>query len=225
MAEMIGDNKNVYQRLLEVQKEARAPRSVDGRFGKARSAEGILEAYKPICNEHGLFLMTSDVIHTEGDRNYILSTATVINVHNPQEQVSANAEAWEGNVVSGLDTSQVSGKTSSYAKKYALQNLFAIDDTKDADVEHTDPEDTPIPVEKRNLSAKEKTEDRAKSFLDGRKIKINASLVEHGYDTVAAKMAFVKSVLGKETIENGSDANEIEEALRIESEESEIQDS
>ena len=49
---------NVFQRLLEVQKEAKAPRSIDGKFGKARSAEQILEAYKPVCNKHGLYLST-----------------------------------------------------------------------------------------------------------------------------------------------------------------------
>ena len=137
---------NVYQRLLTVQKEAHAPRDVQGRFGKARSAEQILEAYKPVCNKHGLFLHTSDVIEQVGDRNYITTTATVVNVDTPTEQVHASASAWENQVSAGLDTSQVSGKTSSYAKKYALQNLFAIDDTKDADQVHEDPVDGKAPA-------------------------------------------------------------------------------
>lgn len=136
----MADTKNVYQRLLDSQKEIVAPREVDGRFGKARSAEKILEAVKPICQKHGLLLFTTDIVSQVGERNYITTTACVVNVENTDEMVIAKAHAWENEVSAGLDTSQVSGKTSSYAKKYALQNLFAIDDTKDADVEHTDPE-------------------------------------------------------------------------------------
>lgn len=135
--------KGIYKRLLEVQKTAKAPREIGGKFGKARSAEQILEAYKPVCNENGLYLFTSDEMLQLGERNYVTSTATVIDVETGDSH-SATASAWE-NVVelskSGsaiLDTSQVTGKTSSYAKKYALQNLFAIDDTKDAD--HDEPE-------------------------------------------------------------------------------------
>lgn len=131
-------DSNVYQRLLNVQKAAHAPREISGKFGKARSAEQILEAYKPICNEQGLYLYTSDEMVQVGDRNYVTATATVVDIAT-KDSHSATASAWEnvveksssGNAI--LDTSQVTGKTSSYAKKYALQNLFAIDDTKDAD--------------------------------------------------------------------------------------------
>jgi len=79
---------NVYQRLLEVQKEAKAPRSIDGKFGKSRSAEQILEAYKPVCNRHGLYLQTTDEIKEVGGRNYIVATAQVINTDEPTEMVS-----------------------------------------------------------------------------------------------------------------------------------------
>jgi hypothetical protein len=193
---------NVYQRLLKVQQEAVAPRNVEGRFGKARSAEKILEAYKPICNKHGLYLMTSDVIHTEGDRNYILATAIVVNVDVPTEQVHSSAEAWEGNVVSGLDTSQVSGKTSSYAKKYALQNLFAIDDTKDADVEHKEPEEK-----------KEDWPSTSERELSRAKVWINKELEKQGYDTAVAKQAFINSTIKKDTISTQKDADEVTAAL------------
>lgn len=135
----MAEAKNIYQRLLEVQKEAVAPREISGKFGKARSAEQILEAYKPVCRKHGLYLFTDDQMIELNGRNYVTATATVINVDNPEEKHSARASAWENEVEKNkygaaiLDTSQVTGKTSSYAKKYALQNLFAIDDTKDAD--------------------------------------------------------------------------------------------
>jgi hypothetical protein len=136
---MSGVTENVYQRLLKVQGELVAPREISGKFGKARSAEQILEAAKPVCRKHKLFLYTSDELRQVGDRNYCVTTARVVNVDNPDETVAATAAAWENQVEMSragsaiLDTSQVSGKTSSYAKKYALQNLFAIDDTKDAD--------------------------------------------------------------------------------------------
>lgn len=130
---------NVYQRLLKVQSLAVAPREISGKFGNARSAEQILAAYRPVCRKHGLYLFTSDRMIELNGRNYVTATATVINTDVPEERHSAEASAWENEVElskSGfaiLDTAQVTGKTSSYAKKYALQNLFAIDDTKDPD--------------------------------------------------------------------------------------------
>jgi ERF superfamily protein len=165
----MGETKlNVYQRLLEVQKELVAPRAINGRFGKARSAEQILEAAKPLCQKHGLYLHTTDDIQQIGLRNYVIAIARVYNVDNPEEVIEASASAWEGDVSNGLDTSQVSGKTSSYAKKYALQNLFAIDDTKDAD----------ISVAKVEGS----TDD--KPATDDQKVKIKALLALEGLTTV-----------------------------------------
>jgi hypothetical protein len=126
----------IIKKLISIQQELKAPRNVDGRFGKARSAEQILEAVKPLCNKQDLYLMTSDEVSEVGGRNYITATAMLLD--DSGGKLSAKASAWENDVSAGLDTSQVSGKTSSYAKKYALQNLFAIDDTKDADQEHDD---------------------------------------------------------------------------------------
>ncbi|HET6924931.1 MAG TPA: ERF family protein [Candidatus Saccharimonadales bacterium] len=124
---------NIYQRLLEVQHEVKAPKQAGGRFGKARSAEQVLAEAKPVCYKHGLYLFTQDAVEYVEGRHYIVGTATVVNVDNPEETHSAKAYAWEGEQDRSLDTAQVSGKTSSYAKKYALQHLLGIDDTKDAD--------------------------------------------------------------------------------------------
>ena len=151
----MSETKNVYQRLLEVQKTARAPRQIGGRFGNARSAEQILEAYKPVCNDNGLYLFTSDEIQLIGDRHYVTATATVVNADNQEEFVAASASAWENEVSGGLDTSQVTGKTSSYAKKYALQNLFAIDDTKDADQDEEPKRAPQKPAAKRATTAEQ----------------------------------------------------------------------
>lgn len=200
---MTDTKKNVYQKLLEVQKEARAPRSIPGRFGNARSAEQILEAYKPICINNGLYLQTSDTIHSIGNRNYVKSTAMVVSVDDPTQFVSACAEAWEGEAVGGLDTSQVSGKTSSYAKKYALQNLFAIDDSKDADFEHNE-EETKDTFEDTNQE-----EDKLAEY----KSNLNEKLELQGYDNKVKKLIFIKQVLGKDRVETLEDADLIDDAL------------
>lgn len=192
---------NVFQRLLEVQKEAKAPRTIDGQFGKARSAEQILEAYKPVCNQHGLYLTTSDEVHLEGERSYIKTTAMVINVDKPDEKFSASAEAWEGQIPQSkygndvIDSSQLTGKTSSYAKKYALQNLFAIDDTKDSDQNAGESEEDILP--------------RAKK-------KINEVLIAQGYVEAKSKQSFISNVLEHNTINNLKEADLVMDALENE---------
>ena len=197
----MSEKLNVYQRLLEVQKEAKAPRSIKGQFGNARSAEQILEAYKPVCNNHGLFLTTTDEVVQVGERNYVKAVATVVNVEDPTEFVSASASAWEGEIPQSkygtdiIDSSQLTGKTSSYAKKYALQNLFAIDDTKDAD--------------------QNPKEDEA-SILKRAKGTINNKLVELNYVTVDAKRAFINKVLEHDTIDNLDEADLVMDALENE---------
>lgn len=204
---------NVFQRLLVVQQTAKAPREISGKFGKGRSAEQILEAYKPVCNDNGLYLNTSDVIVIVGDRNYVTSTAIVTNVDKPEETYSATASAWEGNVPLSnqgneiLDTSQVSGKTSSYAKKYALQNLFAIDDTKDADRD-----DEHVVYNSAKTSSVGTGADG--EVLARAKAKINTELEEHGYKTPLTKSTFILQVLdGKPTIDTLNEADLVMDAL------------
>lgn len=124
---------SIYKRLREAQLELHAPKNEIGRFGKSRSAEAILEAAKPVLDRHGLTLVVSDEIVVIGERPYVKATASVYD--EAGTSVSASAHAWEGEVDRGLDTSQVTGKTSSYARKYALGGLLAIDDTKDADID------------------------------------------------------------------------------------------
>lgn len=122
---------SIYKRLREAQLGLHAPKNETGRFGKSRSAEAILEAAKPVLDKHGLTLVVSDEIVVIGERPYVKATASVYD--EAGASISASAHAWEGEVDRGLDTSQVTGKTSSYARKYALGGLLAIDDTKDAD--------------------------------------------------------------------------------------------
>lgn len=205
--------KNIFQLLLEVQKEAIAPREISGKFGMGRSAEQILEAYKPVCNRHGLYLNTSDQVVQVGGRNYIKATATVVNIDSPEETYSASAVAWEGEIPisnSGndiLDASQVSGKTSSYAKKYALQNLFAIDDTKDADSQdHASHVADAAPRYNNNEAPKS---EKAKAYLDSLKQQIAMTLNTAALSTVGEQKKFISDLLGKETITTIDEAKEI----------------
>lgn len=125
---------NVREKLAAVQKVLKAPKNQYNSFGKYsyRSCEDILEAAKPLCIENGLILTISDDIVAVGERYYIKATAAVTDVKDG-ERVECSGIAREAEERKGMDSSQVTGSTSSYARKYALNGLFSIDDTKDAD--------------------------------------------------------------------------------------------
>lgn len=121
-------------KLIKIQKELKAPKGQFNKFGnyKYRSCEDILEAVKPLCAEEGVQLTISDEIVMIGDRYYVKATATVTD---GSEAASVTAYAREEETKKGMDSSQITGATSSYARKYALNGLFCIDDTKDADTD------------------------------------------------------------------------------------------
>lgn len=124
--------------LIAIQAELKAPKGQFNDFGKYkyRSAEDILEAVKPICHKHGCYVTLSDELVCVGERYYIRATATLWNKDNdPINYVTAFAREEESK--KGMDGSQVTGASSSYARKYALNGLFAIDDTKDSDATNT----------------------------------------------------------------------------------------
>ena len=126
----------IYQKLNMVQSKMKAPKNLFNSFGKYkyRNAESILEAFKPYGKELGLVLMLNDSVEQVGDRVYIKATATLIDIEdNSRTEVSAYAR--EPMSKKGLDDSQLSGATSSYARKYCLNGLFLLDDTKDADTD------------------------------------------------------------------------------------------
>ena len=130
---------NVYEKLLTVQSELKAPKSQYNSFGKYnyRSAEDIVEAAKPLCKAHGILLTLSDSVELVGEKAYIKATASVVDVADPSGRVEVSAYAREPLDKKGMDDSQITGAASSYARKYALNGLFAIDDTKDADGTNT----------------------------------------------------------------------------------------
>ncbi|MGJ7024987.1 ERF family protein [Petrimonas sulfuriphila] len=123
--------------LIKIQSELKAPKSQRNNFGgyNYRSAEDILESVKPILKENGCVLTVSDEMVLIGDRYYIKATATLTNSENTQ--ISTVAFAREEETKKGMDASQITGAASSYARKYALNGLFCIDDTKDADSTNT----------------------------------------------------------------------------------------
>lgn len=119
--------------LLFIQHELKAPKGKYNSFGKYRyrSAEDILEALKPILHDLNCYLVISDDLVVIGERYYIKSTATLTN--SAGDSISSNGFAREEDEKKGQDASQITGSASSYARKYALNGLFLIDDGIDAD--------------------------------------------------------------------------------------------
>lgn len=128
---------NIYEKLLNIQNELKAPKNQFNKFGnyKYRNAEDILEAVKPICLKYKAVINVKDKIIQVGDRYYVEATAYITNIENPAEYIENQAYAREEESKKGMDSSQVTGATSSYARKYALNGLLCIDDTKDTDSE------------------------------------------------------------------------------------------
>ena len=120
------------KKLATIQSRLKAPKNQYNSFGKYkyRSCEDILEALKPLANEQGCTITIEDSPIMVGEWHYIQATATLSDGYNSK---SVKAYARESETKSGMDSSQITGTASSYARKYALNGLFAIDDTKDAD--------------------------------------------------------------------------------------------
>jgi len=130
---------NIYQKLRKVQTELKAPKGQYNSFGKYayRSCEDILEALKPILDKEQLVLVIEDDIEEKANRVYVKATATLTNAENPEEKITTKAYAREEESKKGMDGSQVTGASSSYARKYCLNGLFNIDDNKDSDATNT----------------------------------------------------------------------------------------
>jgi hypothetical protein len=140
---------NIYQKLRKVQTELKAPKGQYNSFGKYayRSCEDILEALKPILDKEQLVLVIEDDIEEKANRVYVKATATLTNAENPEEKITTKAYAREEENKKGMDGSQVTGASSSYARKYCLNGLFNIDDNKDSDATNTGDSNTSATVE------------------------------------------------------------------------------
>ncbi|MBR5795389.1 MAG: ERF family protein [Erysipelotrichaceae bacterium] len=128
--------QNLKEKLSLIQNELKAPKNQYNSFGKYkyRNCEDILEAVKPICKKYRTTLLIEDSISQVGERYYVKATASLLD-WDANEEFSVQAYAREELEKKGMDASQVTGATSSYARKYALNGLFNIDDTKDTDSE------------------------------------------------------------------------------------------
>ena len=126
----------VYKKLLEIQTGLKAPKGQENTFGHYtyRSCEDILEAVKPLLKDQNCALVICDGIEHIGERYYICAEASLIDTETG-DKVSNKAYAREEESKRGMDGSQITGASSSYARKYALNGLFAIDDAKDADTD------------------------------------------------------------------------------------------
>jgi|TARA_R100000149_G_scaffold31482_1_gene12128 hypothetical protein len=134
------ENKNI---LKEIQSELKAPKGQRNNFGNYnyRSAEDILEAVKPLLKKHNCALVINDDVVEVGGRIYVKATAMLAIANTPF--ASATAFAREAESKKGMDEAQITGAASSYARKYALNGLLAIDDTKDADFTNKHGKDSP----------------------------------------------------------------------------------
>lgn len=135
---------SIYEKLYNIQKELKAPKGQYNSFGKYkyRSCEDIFEAIKPLLEKYKLILTTDDELVYIGERYYIKAIAKLIDVEQPYEEfdeckaincITNTSYAREEEIKKGMDGSQITGASSSYARKYALNGLFLIDDTKDSD--------------------------------------------------------------------------------------------
>lgn len=124
--------KELIKKLCEIQSELKAPKNQYNSFGeyKYRSCEDILEALKPLTCSRGLVLTISDDVVLVGERYYVKATATITD---GEHSISNSAFAREMFEKKKMDDAQITGAASSYARKYALNGLLCIDDTKDAD--------------------------------------------------------------------------------------------
>ena len=133
----------IYKKLMGLQTELKAPKNQRNNFGNYnyRSCEDILEAVKPLLDKYKVALTIKDEVVLIGDRYYIKATSTLIDI-DTGETVEASAFARESEDKRGMDASQLTGATSSYARKYSLNGLLCIDDNKDADSTNTHGKET-----------------------------------------------------------------------------------
>lgn len=146
---------SIHTKLMEIQHKLKAPKNQKNNFGgyNYRSCEDILEAVKPLLYEHKCTLCINDEVLSVVDSVYVKATATIADSETG-EQITASAYAREQETAKGMTAPQITGSCSSYARKYALNGLFCIDDTKDADATNTGDEQPKTPVRRSRRKIK-----------------------------------------------------------------------
>ena len=150
---------NIYEKLMNIQKELKAPKGQYNSFGKYkyRSCEDILESVKPLLEKYKVTIILTDKLEQIGERYYIRAKAMLIDTES-NNSIENTAYAREEETKKGMDGSQITGTSSSYARKYALNGLLLIDDTKDADTDE---------FTKENNKGKTKEEPKEKKITPG----------------------------------------------------------
>ena len=175
---------NIYEKLSAVQQELKAPKDKYNSFGeyKYRSAEGILEAVKPVLKKYGATITLSDEIVEVGGRIYVKATALFLEFENKTNDtvkyIAVSAFAREPEEKKKMDSAQITGTASSYARKYALNGLLLIDDTKDAD---TDEYQKQTGVEK-----KETADPRENEIIDQKTVDLIEKMAKDAEVTIGA---------------------------------------
>ena len=156
------------QRLINVQSRLKAPKSQYNSFGKYayRNQEDILEAVKPLLAENGLTMTISDEIIGDGFDSSMLIVKAVVTITDGDKSLQVSACAGIDPNRKGMDIAQSFGASSSYARKYALNGTFLIDDTKDADATNTHGKDAPAPAAAPKAVAKPKGDDMFQKAID-----------------------------------------------------------
>lgn len=188
----------IAEKLRQVQVNLKAPKGQYNSFGKYkyRNCEDILEAVKPRLDDAGLTLLISDEVTQIGDRYYVQANAWVTDGENT---IEVRAFAREEETKKGMDGAQVTGAASSYARKYALNGLFNIDDTKDADSQDN---------RKQELQVKPPVVIKVNN-LETSKAALNTLLEQNGHENTVQKKLFIQKVLDKSTVDTVQEAETV----------------
>lgn len=201
---------NLTVKLSKIQNELKAPKNQYNSFGKYnyRSCEDILEALKPICAKHRTTLILNDSVQMIGDRFYIKATATLLD-WDSIDIIEGVAYARESITKKGMDDSQVTGATSSYARKYALNGLFNIDDTKDFDTDESHK------IQQAKPQTKPQTKPQAKATSNEKDVLVKE--IKEFYTSHKGFAKVIKSYTDQRKVENVSDLeiNDLREMVEL----------
>ncbi|MBR1526859.1 MAG: ERF family protein [Prevotella sp.] len=199
--------------LIAIQSTLNAPKGQYNSFGKYRyrSCEDILSAVKPLLQQNECTLTISDEVVEVGGRIYIKATATLTNEKGDHERVTAYAREEEQK--KGMDASQVTGAASSYARKYALNGLFAIDDTKDADTLNNNPQYTqqaqaPFPPQQDEPTPEEVFQGYALPAIAQAMTKTDLTRIYNGYPILHGMRQFMEALTARRKALGIKNANE-----------------
>lgn len=190
---------NLKEKLTQIQVKLKAPKNLRNTFGNYnyRNCESILEAVKPFLDEYKVCLKIDDDIQLVGERFYVVATATLFD-NESDESISNHAFSREQLEKKGMDSSQVTGATSSYARKYALNGLFLLDDTADTESEEYKKESEV----KGKKQAKEKAKEIVEDLTKKKTIQpIDALNLEHMCEADSIKVDYLTSSYKVSTLE------------------------